>query len=59
MVSHPSELAVAEGENVHAAFKVVDSDGTATLVSFFAGPGGHGSTGSAQGGADRAGSAAT
>jgi len=35
MISHPTEVAAAEIGSARAAIRVVDAEGTATLVSFF------------------------
>lgn len=35
MISHPTEVSAADVDTARAAFRVIDADGTATLVSFF------------------------
>jgi hypothetical protein len=38
MIPHPAEVNVATGAGIDAAIRVVDTDGTTTLVTFFPPP---------------------
>jgi hypothetical protein len=39
IINHPTELDVAQGEPIGTAVRVLDTDGTTTLVTFYADPG--------------------